>query len=229
MDNMGEIESRVLESYKTFRTNIEFLSFDKNLKTILITSSDTNEGKSTVTSNLALSLAEYDKKVILVDSNLRAPSIHKKFMIPNSKGLSSVIIGRISLEDAIISISNNLDIIPSGPIPPNPSEMLGSEKMREIVENIKEDYDYIILDAPAVLPVTDAQILSRIADGTILVVKAVKTKKDNVINAKKLLEKVKANIIGVVFNGAEEKKIAFPYEHGKAKKIKKKLNLGKKD
>ena len=221
------------ESYRTLRTNIEYSSFNESLKTIVVTSSEPGEGKTTTAGNLALSLAQNEKRVLLIDCDLRRGSVHRRFMLSNGEGLSEVIVGKASLENVIRGVAENLDVITTGNLPPNPSEMLGSKHMETLIKELREKYDYIILDTPPVLAVTDAQILSTKVDGTILVVRAEKTKKENVINAKKLLDKVKANVIGTVFNGIEAKRTNYYHYYGnedkKNKKTKKKrvVALGK--
>lgn len=198
--------SAAAESYRTLRTNIQYSSFDESLKTIVITSSIRGEGKTITAGNLALSLANDNKRVILLDCDLRNPSIHKRFMISNKEGISEVIVGKAPLESVIRNVTKNLSIITTGNIPPNPSEMLGSKYMEIVLKKLRENYDYVILDTPPILVVTDGQVLSSKVDGTILVVRAEKTKKDSIVNAKKLLDKVKANFIGAVFNGVKVKK-----------------------
>lgn len=189
------------EAYRTLRTNIEFSSIDKKLKVITITSSAPAEGKTTVAANIAISFAENGKKTLLLDSDLRRPTIHKIFKLPNSVGFVNIIVGNASKEDAIQkNIVRNLDILTSGIIPPNPSELIGSNKNKNLLESLKEEYDVIILDSPPLLAVTDAQILTTISDGTIIVVKHGSTKKDELERSKELLEKVQGNILGVVLN-----------------------------
>lgn len=234
-------QSIASESYRTLRTNIEYSPFDKDLKTIVITSSESNEGKTTTSGNLAISLAQNEKKVLLIDCDLRRGTIHRRFMVANGVGLSEIIIEKVSLESAIKSVAKNLDIITTGNLPPNPSEMLSSNAMVNLINDLREIYDYVILDTPPVLAVADAQILSTKVDGTILIVRAEKTKRDSIINAKNLLDKVKANVVGVVFNGVDTKKTYYYYYcEGKGrepkrirkkvkdkKRKKKKLNFGK--
>lgn len=209
-----EPKSIAAESYRTLRTNIQYSSFDKDYKTIVITSSEPGEGKSTTAGNLALSLAEADKKVILIDCDLRKPSIHKKFKISNKKGLSDVIVEKISITEVAHKYSENLTILTSGKIPPNPAEMLGSNAMISMLEALKKVFDYIVLDTPPVLAVADAQILSTKADGTILVVRAQKTKRASVHNSVDLLKKVNANLIGTVLNGLESTRNNYYYYYG---------------
>lgn len=207
-------KSIAAENYRVLRTNIQYSSFDIEVKTIVITSSEPGEGKSTTAGNLALSFAQAEKKTIIVDCDLRKPSLHKKFKISNISGLSDVLIGREKLEVAIHKHNNKMDILTSGKIPPNPSEMLGSKAMTRLIEVLKENYDVVILDTAPLQAVTDAQILSTKADGVILVVRAESTKKESVIQAKSLLEKVGANILGTVLNGVENSRKKYYYYYG---------------
>ncbi|WP_066874273.1 CpsD/CapB family tyrosine-protein kinase [Clostridium mediterraneense] len=193
------------EAYKILRTNIQYSSFDENTKVIMITSSQPEEGKSTIAGNLALSMAQDGKNTILIDCDLRKPTIHKKFNISNSSGLSEIIVGKAKLLTSIVEIDKNLTVITSGKTPPNPSEMLGSKNMQTLIEELREHYDCIIIDTPPILAVTDAQIISRNTDGIILVVRAGCTKKDNAIKAKKQIENVGGKIIGTVFNDVKRK------------------------
>ncbi|NOW02645.1 CpsD/CapB family tyrosine-protein kinase [Clostridium beijerinckii] len=195
--------SMVSEAYKKLRTNIQYSSFDKEIKTIVITSAQAAEGKSTVSGNLALSFAQIDKKVVIIDCDLRKPSIHKNFKISNLAGLSEVITGQVALEEAVQKYSDNLYILPSGKIPPNPSEMLSSSAMAELIEKVRDKYNIAILDSAPLEAVADAQILSAKVDGTVLVIRAQRTNKESVIEAKNFLKKVGANIIGTVLNSVE--------------------------
>ncbi|MGG7214934.1 CpsD/CapB family tyrosine-protein kinase [Clostridium nigeriense] len=206
-----EPKSIAAESYRTLRSNIQYSSFDKEYKVIVVTSSEQGEGKTTTAGNLALCMAQGDKKVILIDCDLRKPSLHKEFRISNLVGLSDVIVGKADLTKAAHKYNKNLVVLPSGKIPPNPSEMLSSKTMGKLLETLKESFDYIILDTPPVQAVTDSQILSTKADGTILVVRSEKTKKDSVENALNLLKKVNANIIGTVLNGVEASRNKYYY------------------
>lgn len=209
-----EPKSIAAESYRTLRTNIQYSSFDKEYKVIVITSSEPGEGKSTTAGNLALCMAQGDKKVILVDCDLRRPSIHKKFKVSNLAGLSDVIIGKSDLSKVMHRYNKNLVLLTSGKIPPNPSEMLSSKVMENLLEELKGSFDYIILDTPPVQAVTDSQILSTKSDGTILVVRSERTKKDSVKNAINLLKKVNANIIGTVLNGIDVSRSKYYYYYG---------------
>ena len=202
------------ESYRTLKTNIQYSSFDEKHRVMVVTSSTPGEGKSTTTGNLALALAEGEAKVILIDCDMRKPTVHKKFHISNEKGLSDVLIGKVDIMEAAHKYNKNLLILTAGKIPPNPSEMLGSKTMKELLDRLKEVVDYIILDTPPVQAVADAQILSTRADGTLLVIKAGETKKEATENAINLLNKVNANVIGGILNGAEDRKNKTYYYYG---------------
>jgi capsular exopolysaccharide synthesis family protein len=196
-------KSPVSEAYRTLRTNIQFSSFDNQLDTILVTSSGPSEGKSTTAANLALSMAEVDKKVLLIDCDLRKPSLHKKFNVSNNEGLSNLLIGQFKFDEVAQKYSDNMCILTSGTVPPNPSEMLASKKMKQFLEEAKKIFDFIILDTPPVVAVTDAQLLSTMVGGVLLVVAAGQAEIGAAEKAKELLSNVKANIVGVVLNKAE--------------------------
>ena len=193
-----EPKSIASEAYRTLRTNIQYSSFDSDIRTILVTSSGPSEGKSTTAGNLAISMAQADKKVLIIDCDLRKPTVHKKFNVSNEKGLSNYLIGEVTLEEAIVKYSDRINLLTSGTIPPNPAEMLSSKKMKEFLQEMKNEFDVIIIDSPPVLAVTDAQVLSTIVEGVILVAASGHTEKEATIRAKELLIKVKANILGVV-------------------------------
>lgn len=200
-----EPKSPVSESYRTLRTNIQFASFDKDLQVIVVTSSGPGEGKSTTSGNLALTMAEAGKKVLLVDCDMRRPSLHKKFKVSNLSGLSNMLIEDIDIYEASKNIVDNLFLLTAGTIPPNPSEMLASKRMRGFLELMKKNFDYIILDSPPVIAVTDAQILSTMSDGVLLVISSGEAEREAAARAKLLLENVKANIIGAVLNKVDVK------------------------
>lgn len=192
--------SQVSESYKTLRTNITFASVYRSVKRILITSAVSGEGKSTVASNLAFSFAQKGEKVLLIDCDLRKPTIHKNFKISNTKGITDVLVDRNILEEAINKYSDNLHILTSGTKVFNHSEILSSLTLDSLLDEFDKQYDRIIIDSPPLLAVTDAQILSKKVGGTLLVILANKTKKGLVKDAKELLAKVNANILGAILN-----------------------------
>jgi capsular exopolysaccharide synthesis family protein len=206
-------KSRTAEAFRTLRTNIQFSSLDKELKCIVVTSSGSGEGKSTVMSNLAITIAESGKKVILVDCDLRKPSIHKKLGVTNSIGLTNMLVQGVKKEECIFKTTvNNLFVLTSGPIPPNPAELLGTKKMLNLIEELKEEFELVLIDAPPVLAVTDAQILSTIADGVIFVASYGEAQKNALVDAKHLIDKVGGKIIGIVFNKVPEDVSGY---HGK--------------
>ena len=194
-------KSQVAEAYRTLRTNIQFSSFDEQIKTIVVTSSQPYEGKSTIVSNLAITIAQSGKKVLLIDCDLRKPVIHKKLGLSNNEGLTSILSGEKKLEECVKTIDlSNFYVITSGPIPLNPAEVLGSKKMKNLLEDLKESFDMIFIDTPPVIAVTDAQVLASFCDRVALVVSYGETDKNNVIRAKELLVRVGAKIIGVIIN-----------------------------
>lgn len=199
-------KSPITEQYRLIRNNIHFSSVDKKIKTIVVSSAEPSEGKSTTAANLAIVLAEKGKKVILVDVDLRKPTVHYSFTVSNIDGLTSVLTKDITLDQAITkSHISNLDILTSGPIPPNPSELLDSRAMEMVIENLNSQYEYVVFDTPPILAVTDSQIIANKCDGVVMVVACGKTHKDRVLKAKELLEKAGSQMLGVVVNGVEEK------------------------
>ena len=206
-------KSHIAEAYRILRTNIEFSNIDKNIKTILVTSAQQNEGKSTSISNLASTFASLEnKKVLIIDCDLRNPSVHKMFNVSNISGLTDVLTGQKDIEKCIEKTKvKNLDILKAGKIPPNPSEILQSKKMRNFMEVIKEYYDYIFIDSPPVGIVTDASILAQYADGTILLVAANEADIEAVKVAKERLEGVNANILGAILNKFEANENSYGY------------------
>ena len=199
------------EAYRSLRSNIEYSSFDDEYRAIVVTSSVPGEGKSTTSGNLALSLAQSGNKVLLVDCDMRKPSIHKKFKISNISGTAELLLRKESFEDVANFYNENLTIITAGKIPPNPSEMLSSRAMTAFIKEMKKEFKYIILDTPPLQAVTDAQVLSTKSDGVLLVVRAGSTKREMVLNSVDLIKKVHGKIIGTVLNGVENKKNNYYY------------------
>ncbi|WLR52991.1 CpsD/CapB family tyrosine-protein kinase [Bacillus tianshenii] len=204
--------SLVAEQYRTLRTNIEFSSIDRELQTLMITSSTPGEGKSTTASNLAVVFAQQEKKVLIIDADLRKPTMHDTFRIENTVGLTNVLTKQHQAHDAVKQTQiKNLDILTSGPIPPNPAELLGSKGMRETLGHLKEQYDYIIIDTPPVLAVTDAKILANHCDGIMLVVHSGKTEVTAAKRAKEAIINANGNMIGAILNGQKQKKHQYYY------------------
>ncbi|AEV95491.1 CpsD/CapB family tyrosine-protein kinase [Pediococcus claussenii] len=196
-----EPASVIAEQFRTIRTNIKFSAIDQKLKTIVFTSSAPSEGKSTVSNNVAVTWAVQGRKILLVDADLRRPTVHRTFSQNNAKGLSTLLSGNVDMDTAIHETPiKDLSIMTSGPIPPNPSELLGSERMGEIMKSLSEKFDVVIIDAPPVNTVTDAQVLAARADGTILVVPQGYADKAGVRHAKQLLDVVHAKILGAIMN-----------------------------
>ncbi len=204
-------KSIISEAFRTLRTNIQYSNIDKSIKTIVITSSMSEEGKTLIATNLAVSIAYTGKKVLIIDCDLRKPNIHKKLGLNNFKGLTNVLIGETSFEEVLNKHKDipTLDMLTSGPIPPNPSELLGSKKMEEFLRALKDEYDMIILDSPPVGIVTDAAILSTKVDGVLLAINAGKTETEAAKRSKELLENVNANIVGVVLNKVDMKNKSY--------------------
>lgn len=211
VDIEKETRSIYAEAFRTIKTNIKYSFADKNKKVFLITSSEAGEGKSTVATNLAISFSQENKKVLLIDCDLRRPTIHRQFKVSGIMGLTEVLIGEKKLSKAIKSHNEYLDIISSGNIPPNPAELLSSDAMTELLEDVKDKYDYIILDSTPLGVVADAQILLGKVDGTVLVVRANKTKREKLINCKEIIDQVKGKIIGVVLNRVDDKSEQYYY------------------
>ena len=192
-----------VEAYKTLRTNMNFVTMNGKYKKIVVTSSIPDEGKSSVSINLAVTLAQAGAKVVLVDCDLRSPSVHKYLSIKpeSNKGLSNLLAGAASVKECIVSDPKlELAVIPSGTVPPNPSELLESSNMQQLLELLSEQFDYVICDAPPVTVVTDAAIISRYCDGALLVIRQKFATRDQVRKAKQALEAVDANIIGAVMD-----------------------------
>ena len=199
-------KSPISESYVKLRTNIELSAVDGPLQTIMITSANSGEGKSTTASNLAVVYAQADKKVLLIDCDLRKPSAHQYFMVSNRSGLTSVLVHQQALEIAIKeTFISNLHLLPSGPIPPNPSELLSSKRMAELFQTLRGRYDIIIVDTPPLMAVADAQIVSTICDGVILVLSSGQVKREMALKAKASLVHAKARILGIVLNNFDRK------------------------
>ena len=190
------------ESFKTLRSNIQFSNYGQSIKTIVVTSSNPNEGKSEVSINLAASLAQQKKKVLIIDADMRKPTQHKIIGTKNTVGLSKFLLREVGAEaiQRLNILDVNLDVLTSGPIPPNPSEMLASTTMEQCLKAFVDYYDYVIIDTPPLLAATDAQILARIADTTILVVDNKRTKRRQIIEARKRLDNVGARFLGTVMN-----------------------------
>ncbi|WP_144512772.1 CpsD/CapB family tyrosine-protein kinase [Bacillus sp. FJAT-22090] len=207
-------KSIVSEQFRTLRTNINFSMPDKELKTLLITSSSPGEGKSTVAANMAVVFSQEGKRVLLVDADMRKPTVHHTFHVTNTEGISNLLSRKSVLEDVVKTCEiDNLSIITCGPIPPNPAELLSSQTMQKLLGEMSNKYDLVIFDAPPVLSVTDAQILSNKCEGTVLILNSGKTEKNALLKAKETLKSSKANILGVVLNNFQLQKNHYYYQY----------------
>lgn len=197
-------KSAMSEAYRVLRTNLGFAGLERSFQTVLVSSSLSEEGKSTIASNLAVVTAQAGYKVILVDCDLRKPTQNKIFQIPNTSGFTSCILNNMETEDASYDLTmSNLKVLTSGPVPPNPAEILNSERTRSLWSTLKSKYDYIFIDSPPLLAVADASILAAQVDGTILVVRSGMTRVDDARRAQDLLTKANSRLLGVVLNQAK--------------------------
>lgn len=200
------------EAYRVIRTGIQFAQAGKELQTIALTSCTPNEGKSTTIANLAVVLTQAGKSVLLIDCDMRNPTVHKNFNLSNKVGLSSCISMGTALSDAVQKTSiEGLYALTGGVIPPNPSELLGSEQMKNVLQRAKEQYDYVLIDTPPVMPVTDALIVSRFVDGMILVIASAEVKVEMARDVKNQLVNAGANILGVVLNKVRSEHHGYGY------------------
>ena len=198
--------SPVSEAYRAIRTNLQFASAGKTLKTVVFTSTVPNEGKSMTVANLAIAMGQDNKKILLIDCDLRKPIVHRRFGLLN-KGLTNCFAEDLNLGDVIQKdVFPNLDIVTGGPVPPNPAELLGSPKMEALLKEAADTYDYIFLDMPPVLVVTDAALMAHKADGVVLILGSGDVSPDEAKEAKEALERGHANILGVILNKVPQKR-----------------------
>ena len=208
-------KSPISEQYRTIRTNVQFSSIDKELRTLMITSSGPGEGKSTTAANLGVVFAQLGKKVLLVDADLRKPTVHRSFGVNNLHGFTTVLTKQATLASTVLDTEEkDLFILTSGPVPPNPAELLSSKSMEQFIEEAKEQFDYVIFDTPPLLAVADPQILANKVDGSIFVVYSGKTDIDQAKKAKDLLQNAQSKLIGVVLNHKEVKNNEYYYYYG---------------
>lgn len=197
-------KSPIAEAYRTLRTNIQYSKSDQPIKTLLVTSPGPRDGKSTTAVNLAITIAQTGVKTLIIDADLRRPVLHSIFGLRKSIGLSNCIIGKSDVKDATFATEiDNLQIMPCGTLPPNPSELLGSNSMKKLLTELKQAYDFIILDTPPVIAVTDAAVLSSLIDGVLLVLKSRQTNQEAAQRAHELLKNVEAAVLGAVLNGIQ--------------------------
>ncbi|WP_449441823.1 CpsD/CapB family tyrosine-protein kinase [Ureibacillus acetophenoni] len=197
---LSDSQSMISEQFRTIRANITFSLPEENLKTILITSCSPGEGKSTIAANLAMVFAQEGKSVLLIDADMRKPTVHYTFNLPNTTGLANILVGKSELKDGIQETPIlGLHILTSGPIPPNPAELLSTKNTDNLLKKASH-YDLIIFDSPPLLTVSDAQVLSNKCDASLLILNSGVTKKQSIKKAKEILIKSKAKILGSVLN-----------------------------
>jgi len=212
--------SPISEAFRTLRTNLEFSSLDKPIRSMVVTSAAPEEGKSTTLANLAVVVAQSGKKVIVVDCDLRRPSLHKIFDAHSAVGFTDMmrddaLLKKPPLEETGVP---NLKLLGSGTIPPNPAELLASKRMDEVIATLLKIADMVLFDAPPIIAVTDAAVLASKVDAVLLVVSAGKTKRDHAKKAKALLDKVNARLIGTVLNNVKGEASLYQYYAGEERK-----------
>ncbi|MHB8126284.1 MAG: CpsD/CapB family tyrosine-protein kinase [Desulfitobacteriaceae bacterium] len=209
---LEQSKSPISEAYRTLRTNVQFTSVDSETKKILITSSGPREGKSITAANLAVSIAQTGKSVLVIDVDMRNPTQHKIFGFDNKEGLSVALVqdqdNRKYFRETGVP---GLMVMTAGPIPPNPAELVGSKRMKRLVKEVSEEFDFVIFDSPPVIAVTDAAILAQEVDGVILVLASGEVNKDYALRAKEQLDKVGAKILGAVLNKVDMKSNEYYY------------------
>jgi len=210
--------SPLAEAFRTLRTNLQFLSFEAEGRSFVVTSAMPAEGKSTSAANLAIALAETGAAVLLVDADLRRPRVAELLGVEGAVGLSDLLVGRVELEDVVQPWGRDrLSVLPSGAVPPNPSELLGSRAMRSFLELVEHEYDYVVIDTPPVLPVTDAAVLSRIVSGTIVVTAAGRSSLHQLRRALDALSEIGSRTLGTVLTMApRHSATAYGYTYGYA-------------
>lgn len=194
-------DSRIAEEYRSIRTNLHFITRNRKSRIFLVTSPSMGEGKTTAAANLAVSMAQQKENVLLIDGNLRNPTIHNIFKISNSSGLTDVISGSTTFEESVHQTKiGRLDVLTSGSIHPNPAELIGSQLMRDLFSKTFLSYDTVLIDSAPTLGVTDTALLASLCDGVVLVMTQGKTKLDKVAEAKKIFEFSKTEVLGVILN-----------------------------
>lgn len=209
---LEQTKSPISEAYRTLRTNVQFTSVDSETKKIMITSSGPGEGKSSTAANLAVSIAQSGKSIIVVDADMRKPTQHKLFGLDNGEGLSVALVQDQDYRKYIKKTDvPGLMVLTAGPIPPNPAELVGSKRMKRLIEELSLDYDMVLIDTPPIIAVTDAAILAQEVDGVILVLASGEVNKEFAQKAKEQLDKVGAKILGAVLNKVDMKTGEYYY------------------
>jgi capsular exopolysaccharide synthesis family protein len=214
---IAEIDPRsaAAEAYRTLRTNIRFAGLDSPCRTIVITSASPGEGKTTTVANFGVAAAQADARVCIVDSDMRRPALHRIFGLPNVRGLTTALLEEGGTFSGVSQATRirNLSVVTSGPLPPNPAELVGSHRMRECLETAAKDFDLVLLDSPPVVSVSDALALAAQCDGVILVVHSGKMPHGIVRRTAEHIEAVKGRILGVVLNSVDMKRDGYYYDY----------------
>jgi len=212
--SFSDPRSPYAEAFRTLRTNLSFSGVDKPYRTILITSTFPAEGKSSTCANLGVVMAQAGQRVVILDCDLRKPTQHKIFNLTSTIGVTNIVVSDMKLDQVAQPTEiENLHVVTSGPIPPNPSELVGSKKMAALISTAGEAYDIVLVDSPPVVTVTDASLLSTMVDGVLLLVKTASTKIEMVQESKALLERVNAKIIGVILNQVDANGSNYYYQY----------------
>ncbi|EEM80867.1 MULTISPECIES: CpsD/CapB family tyrosine-protein kinase [Bacillus cereus group] len=207
-----EPKSRIAEQYRNIRTNIEFTSVDNHIRSIIVTSVDPGDGKTTTIANLAVVFGQQGKKVLLIGADLRKPTLQNLFAAYSPNGLTNLLSGQTSFVQCIQKTDiENVYVMSAGPIPPNPAELLGYRKMDEVLLEAYKMFDIVLIDTPPVMAVTDAQILANKCDGVVLVARSEKTEKDKLIKVKQILDKASGKLLGVILNDKREEQEKYGY------------------
>jgi non-specific protein-tyrosine kinase len=203
--------SPVSEAYRTLRTNLSFYSVDNPIRSLVITASASDDDKSAVAANLAVTMAQSGRSTILVDCDLRRPTLHDLFQLDAEPGLTNMVLGEYEGLPLQATSVENLSLLASGPKPPNPADMLGSKRVDALIEELVGKADFVIFDSPPAIAVTDAAVLGAKVDGVLLVISAGKTRRDHAERAKETLEKARARIVGVTLTNAPQDSMVTDY------------------
>src|SRR5205807_9418211 len=214
--SIEEPTSSASEAYRSLRTAIGFIGLDRPLRVIQVTSPSAAEGKTTTIANLAVALSNIGKRVVVVDCDLRRPRIHSFFHVPNDLGFTSVLLGEVPLGDVMQTVGRrHLMLLASGPLPPNPSELLSSPRTAQVLRALQAEADVVLVDSPPVLPVTDSAVLSAHVDATLLVMRAGVTTRRQLTRAVEVLEQVASPLVGTVLNGVTaDEGYGYAYNYG---------------
>ena len=203
--------SPAAEHYRRVKVNLDFLSVDQELRVMQVTSANTGDGKTTALLNVAATYAEDQKKVLVIDLDLRRPKLHRAFHVDNKNGLTDYLAGNISLEEAIKHTDKGIDLLNCGSKVPYPTTQLGSEALSQLIQELRNEYNVIFLDTPPVLSVSDCCIISKLSDGTLFVISQMVTQKNEAKEAVSILRQNNVNLLGVIFTEVNKSKSKYGY------------------